>query len=45
MINKLGRPATFLVYAVLCVVTILFVRSMVPETKRELLEQISVRPA
>jgi SP family galactose:H+ symporter-like MFS transporter len=45
MIDKLGRPATFWVYAVLCVVTILFVRSMVPETKRELLEQISVRPA
>ncbi|HEY1653927.1 MAG TPA: sugar porter family MFS transporter [Candidatus Tumulicola sp.] len=42
MLLRLGAPATFWVYAVLCVVTILFVRSMVPETKRELLEQISV---
>lgn len=45
MIQRLGRPATFWVYAVLCVVTILFVRSMVPETKREVLEQIRVRTA
>ncbi len=29
----------------LCIVTILFVRAMVPETKRELLERIRVRPA
>ena len=29
-----GRPATFWIYAALCIVTILFVRSMVPETKR-----------
>jgi hypothetical protein len=45
MTNKLGRPTTFWIYGVLCIVTILFVRSMVPETKRELLEQISVRVA
>jgi hypothetical protein len=32
-------------YALLCVVTIIFVRAMVPETKQELLEQIRVRPA
>jgi MFS transporter, SP family, galactose:H+ symporter len=42
-VNLLGRPATFGIYALLCVVTIVFVRSMVPETKQELLEQISVR--
>jgi MFS transporter, SP family, galactose:H+ symporter len=45
MIEKLGRPVTFLVYAALCVVTIVFVRAMVPETKRELLEAIRVGTA
>ena len=45
MINKLGRPLTFWVYAALCVVTILFIRAMVPETKRELLEDIRVQAA
>jgi MFS transporter, SP family, galactose:H+ symporter len=42
MVEGLGRSVTFSIYAVLCVVTILFVRAMVPETKRELLERISV---
>jgi MFS family permease len=42
MIERLGRPVTFGIYALLCIVTILFVRSVVPETKRELLEQIRV---
>ena len=45
MINKLGRPLTFWVYAALCIVTILFIRAMVPETKRELLEDIRVQAA
>ncbi len=45
MIETLGRSATFLTYALLCVVTIVFVRAMVPETKRELLEQIRVGAA
>jgi sugar porter (SP) family MFS transporter len=45
MIQKLGRPMTFWVYAALCIVTIVFIRAMVPETKRELLEQIRVAPA
>ncbi|MGA9946165.1 MAG: sugar porter family MFS transporter, partial [Candidatus Cybelea sp.] len=45
MVARLGRPATFGTYALLCIVTILFVRSMVPETKRELLEQIRVARA
>lgn len=43
MVDRLGRPATFGLYALLCVVTIVFVRAMVPETKQELLEQITVR--
>jgi MFS transporter, SP family, galactose:H+ symporter len=43
MVDRLGSPVTFSIYALLCVVTVLFVRSMVPETKRELLERISVR--
>jgi sugar porter (SP) family MFS transporter len=42
MVDYLGRTLTFSIYAALCVVTILFVRSMVPETKRELLEKIRV---
>jgi MFS transporter, SP family, galactose:H+ symporter len=42
MVDRLGRPVTFGIYALLCIVTILFVRSMVPETKQELLEQIRV---
>jgi len=45
MIERLGRPVTFGIYALICIVTILFVRSMVPETKRELLEQIRVGAA
>lgn len=42
MVARLGSPGTFAIYAFLCIVTILFVRSMVPETKQELLEQIRV---
>jgi MFS transporter, SP family, galactose:H+ symporter len=45
MIEALGRSATFAVYAALCLVTIVFIRSFVPETKRELLERIRVRIA
>ncbi|HYL27963.1 MAG TPA: sugar porter family MFS transporter [Candidatus Nitrosotalea sp.] len=45
MLERLGRPVTFGIYAVLCIVTILFVRAMVPETKQELLEEIRVQPA
>jgi MFS transporter, SP family, galactose:H+ symporter len=45
MVERLGRPTTFAVYALLCIVTILFVRSMVPETKQELLEQVRVARA
>jgi MFS transporter, SP family, galactose:H+ symporter len=42
MVEKLGRSATFGIYAALCIVTVLFVRAMVPETKQELLERIHV---
>lgn len=45
MVERLGQAGTFSIYAALCVVTIIFVRTMVPETKRELLEQIRVAPA
>lgn len=43
MIDTLGKPATFSIYALLCIVFIIFVRAMVPETKRELLERIRVK--
>ncbi len=45
MVERLGSPVTFGVYAVLCIVTIVFVRAMVPETKQELLEQVRVGTA
>ncbi len=45
MIDRLGSPTTFSIYAFLCIVTIFFVRSMVPETKQELLERIHLRAA
>ena len=42
-IHLIGTPMTFGIYAVLCIVTIGFIRTMVPETKRELLEQVSLK--
>jgi MFS transporter, SP family, galactose:H+ symporter len=45
MIQKLGTPGTFATYALLCIVTIAFIRSMVPETKQELLERVSLKVA
>ena len=45
MLHKLGTPLTFATYGVLCLVTIVFIRAMVPETKRELLEQVSLKVA
>jgi sugar porter (SP) family MFS transporter len=42
LVERLGSPATFGAYAALCIVTIIFVRAMVPETKQELLEQVRV---
>jgi len=43
MVEKFGPSATFSIYAVLCIVTLVFVARYVPETKRQLLERISVR--
>jgi MFS family permease len=45
MVDRLGRSATFWVYAALCIVTIVFVRGLVPETKQELLEDVRVGAA
>ena len=44
MVQTLGASATFAIYAALCVVTILVVWRGVPETKREILEHISLAP-
>jgi len=42
MLHTLGTPGTFATYAVMCLVTIFFIRATVPETKNELLEEIRV---
>ena len=42
MLHKLGTPGTFATYAVMCVVTIVFIKMTVPETKNEMLEEIRV---
>jgi MFS transporter, SP family, galactose:H+ symporter len=42
MVQHLGQSLTFATYAILCIVTIVVVARGVPETKRELLEDISV---
>jgi sugar porter (SP) family MFS transporter len=44
-LHALGTPLTFFIYAALCIVTVLFIRTMVPETKRELLEDVSMKVA
>jgi sugar porter (SP) family MFS transporter len=41
MLEVLGTPATFLVYAALCIATIVFTARLVPETKGRELETIS----
>jgi sugar porter (SP) family MFS transporter len=43
MIKDFGTSMTFAIYAALCIVTIVFVAKLIPETKRETLESISVR--
>jgi hypothetical protein len=45
MVEQLGISATFWVYAGICILTVIFVATMVPETKQELLEAVRVRPA
>ncbi len=44
MVHSFGRSATFAIYAVLCIVTIVVVKRGVPETKREILENITLVP-
>jgi len=41
LINAAGNSLTFVIYAVFCIVTLLFVRFIVPETKGRKLESIS----
>lgn len=40
IIDVIGEPATFLLFAVLCVVTLFWVKAKVPETRGKTLEQI-----
>ena len=42
LLDKLGRPLTFSIYAFMSLVTMIFVWRTVPETKREMLERIKV---
>ncbi len=44
MVQALGASLTFSIYAALCIVTFLVVWRGVPETKREILEHISLAP-
>ena len=44
MVQALGISLTFAIYAVLCVATLIVVWRGVPETKREILENISLAP-
>ncbi|HUN30135.1 MAG TPA: sugar porter family MFS transporter [Alphaproteobacteria bacterium] len=44
MVQALGPSFTFAIYAALCIVTIVVVARGVPETKREILEDISLAP-
>jgi hypothetical protein len=41
LIKAAGSASTFLIYAIFCVVTVLFVRFIVPETRGRELETIS----
>jgi MFS transporter, SP family, galactose:H+ symporter len=44
MVQALGISLTFMIYAALCIVTLVVVWRGVPETKREILENISLAP-
>jgi len=44
MVEALGGSVTFAIYAALCLVTLVVVWRGVPETKREILENISLAP-
>ncbi len=41
MLNAFGAPATFMLYGALCIVTMVFVRFAIVETKQQNLESIS----
>ena len=44
LIKAAGNTLTFTIYGVFCILTLLFVRFIVPETKGRSLETISARP-
>jgi sugar porter (SP) family MFS transporter len=44
LINAAGNSVTFVIYGAFCIVTLLFVRFIVPETKGRELESISASP-
>jgi MFS transporter, SP family, galactose:H+ symporter len=44
MVHSFGQSATFAIYAALCIVTFVVVKRGVPETKREILENITLAP-
>lgn len=41
MLSSIGTSSTFIVYAVICIIAVLFIYEYVPETKNRTLEQIS----
>ena len=45
LIHAAGNSATFILYAAFCILSLLFVRFVVPETKGRELESISTKPA
>ncbi|WP_128913011.1 sugar porter family MFS transporter [Granulicella sibirica] len=45
LINAAGNAMTFAIYGVFCILTLVFVRFVVPETKGRELESISSKPA
>ncbi len=44
LIQAMGNSTTFAIYGAFCIVTLLFVRYVVPETKGQELESISTKP-
>ena len=44
LLNTAGNSATFALYGLFCIVTLIFIRFVIPETKGRELESISARP-